>query len=310
MIMRLTYTYMKAIMAAVLLSVSGLVLNAQTLPSLLLVQDPVSVSTGMSGVVADGSAFSLQNNVAAMSISDSRADIRAGVGLWQPSYAGIKAVGAGGFMRFGKLGVGLDLEMLMMPAYGGVSDNGAALRDSEFSPSETNFAAGVSYAFMDYLSAGLTLRYAGSKLAADASAAVFGADLALYFKKDGITAGLSVNNIGTKVKYSDTAYPQPMMARVGAGYELGLSSSSLAISAEADVLFAGGVMAGAGCEYAFKDMIFARVGYHYGNSANVIPSYASAGLGLKLFGLHLDVAYMFASEVLSNSMIVSLGYSF
>ena len=57
-------------------------------------------------------------------------------------------------------------------------------------------------------------------------------------------------------------------------------------------------------------VVFARVGYHYGNSANVIPSYASAGFGLKLFGVHLDFAYMFASEVLSNSMIVSLGYSF
>ncbi len=308
MIKRITYRHMMAFLAVMVLSVSGM--SAQTLPSLLLSQDPASVSKGMSGVAADGGAFSLQNNVAAMSLSESTLDAKAGMGLWQPSYADLKIAGAGGMFRLGKLGMGLDFKMLMMPSYGGVSDNGAALRDSEFTPSEINLAAGVSYAFIDCLSAGVTLRYAGSKLAADASATVFGADVAVYFKKNGLSAGVSVNNIGTKVKYSETEYSQPMLAKIGAGYELGFGASALAFTAEADVLFAGGVMAGAGCEYSFKDMVFARAGYHYGDSPAVIPSYASAGLGLKFFGVKLDFAYMFASDVLANSMCVSLGYSF
>ena len=310
MIMRTTYKHIKVVLAAIMLSVSCAALSAQTLPSLLLDQDPVSLAKGMSGVAGDGGAYSLQNNVAAMSMSENMVDVKVGIGLWQPSYAANKTAGAGVVMRLGRLGIGADLKMLKMPSYGGVSDNGTSLRDSEFSPGEINVAAGASYAFMDCLSAGLTLRYAGSKLAADASATVFGADLALYFKKNGLSAGLSVNNIGTKVKYSEAAYPQPMMAKVGAGYDLELGSSALAVTAEADVLFAGGVMAGAGAEYSFKDMLFARAGYHYGNSPDVVPSYASAGLGLKFFGVQLDFAWLFASEVLVNSMCVSLGYSF
>ena len=310
MIMKDTYRNIIAMTAALLLSVSSYVSYAQTLPSLMLDQDPAAVAMGMAGVASDPGAYALQNNVASVSMSQSAFDAQIGIAMWQPDYADLKTVGASAMYRLGKLGFALDMKMLKMPTYSGVSGSGSEIRDSEFTPSEMNLAAGFSYAFMDFLSAGVTLRYAGSKLAPEASASVFGADLALYFKKNGLRAGLSLNNIGTKVKYSETAYAQPMMAKVGAGYDLDLGTSSLAFNAEADVLFAGGVMAGAGCEYAFKEMIFARAGYHYGNSAGAVPSYASAGLGVKFFGAQLNFAYLFGSEVLANSMLVSLGYSF
>lgn len=310
MIMKCIYRNIIAIAVALVLSVSSYVSDAQTLPSLMLHQDPSSVAMGMTGVASDPGAYALQNNVAAVSLAQNAFDGQIGMGVWQPDYADLKTVGAGAMYRLGKLGFALDMKMLQMPSYSGVSGSGSEIRDSEFTPSEMNLAAGFSYAFMDFLSAGVTLRYADSKLAPEASAGVLGADVAVYFKKNGVSAGLSINNIGTKVKYSETAYPQPMLAKVGAGYDLELGTSSLAFSAEADVLFAGGFMAGAGCEYSFKDMAFVRAGYHYGDSVNAVPSFASAGVGLKLFGVKLNLAYMFASDVLANSMCVSLGYSF
>lgn len=310
MIMKGIYRNIIVVTTVLLLSAALSVSKAQTLPSLMLGQDPASLSMGMSGVASKAGAYALQNNVASISLSENAFDSQIGIGMWQPAYADLKTIGAAAVYRLGKLGFGFDFKMLKMPSYSGVSGNGSDIRDSEFTPGETNISAGFSYAFMDFLSAGVTMRYAGSKLAPEASATVFGADVAVYFKKDGIRAGLSLNNIGTKVKYSETAYAQPMMAKVGAGYDLELGTSSLAFNAEADVLFAGGVMAGVGCEYAFKDMVFARAGYHYGNSAGAVPSYASAGLGVKLFGAQLNFAYLFGSEVLANSMLVSLGYSF
>lgn len=310
MIMRITDKYIKAILLAVLTLLPALASDAQTLPSLMLGQDPVSLASGQSGVAAEAGSFAIQNNVAAVSLSDRTLDAQVGFGLWQPSYADMKSYGAAGIFRLGKLGMALDFKMLQMPTYGSVSGNGSELRDSEFTPGEMNLAAGVSYAVMDYLSAGVSLRYADSKLAHEASAGVFGADVAVYFRKNGISAGLSVNNLGTKVKYSETSYPQPMMAKFGAGYDLALGSSALAFTAEADLLFAGGFMAGAGCEYSFRDMVFARAGYHYGDSVNALASYASAGVGLKFFGAQLNLAYLFASTVFANSMCVSLGYTF
>lgn len=308
--MKTIYKHIKTAFAVLLLSISGIGVDAQTLPSLMLDQDPVSLSLGMSGVASRAGAFAIQNNVAAISLSEKTLDAQAGFGIWQPSYANLKTIGAGAVYRMGKLGFGVDLKKLSLPSYSGVSGNGSDIRDSEFSPSEMNLAAGASYAVMDCLSAGVTLRYTGSNLAADASAAVFGADIALYYAKEALSAGISINNIGSKVKYSETAYPQPMMAKIGAGYDLCLGTSSLAFTAEADVIFAGGIMAGAGCEYSFKDMVFARAGYHYGNSVNAVPSFASVGLGLNISGVKLNVAYLTASQVLANTICVSLGYSF
>ena len=303
--------YLKVVAVFAVSAMSVVSLGAQTLPSLLIDQDPVSAAMGSAGVAADAGAYALQNNVASMSFAEETVSVKAGFGMWQPAYADMKTIGLGGMYKVSdKIGVGLDFKYLMMPSYSGVTGNGSAIRDSEFKPSEVNVAAGFSYAFIDCLSAGATLRYAGSSLAPEASAGVFGVDLGFYFSRNSINAGISVNNLGTKVKYSETAYAQPMLLKAGVGYELGLGTSSLAFAAEADVLFAGGVMAGLGCEYVFKDMLFARAGYHYGNSVNAVPSHGSAGLGFKIAGVNLDLAYIFGSKVLANSMCVSLGYSF
>ena len=293
------------------LTFSSLALEAQVFPSLLLNQDPVSLSKGSSGVADKAGAFALQNNVAAMSLADARLSAKAGFGLWQPSFASEKTIGVAGMYRVSdKVGIGAEFKYLMLPSYDGVTGNGSDIRDSRFSPNEFNVAAGVSYAFIDCLSAGLTLRCAGSKLAPETSATVFGADVGMFFRKKGVTAGISVNNLGTKAKYGETAYAQPMLFKAGAGYDLALGSSSLAFTAEFDMLFTGSVMAGAGLGYSFKDMVSVRAGYHYGDAVDAVPSYASAGLGLKFFGVSLDVSWLFASKVLANTMAISLGYSF
>lgn len=310
MIMKAIYKHITAVAVALLLSVVEMFMSAQTLPSLVLGQDPASLAVGMAGCASDAGAYAVQNNVAAISLSEKTLDAQIGMGLWQPAYADYKTYGIAAMYRLGKFGFALDSRMLRMPAYGGISDNGSEIRDAEFAPSELGISAGASYAVMDCLSVGVALRYAGSKLATDASAAVFGADVALYFRKNGIKAGLSVNNLGTKVKYQDKAYAQPMMAKLGAGYDLALGKSALDFMAEVDMLFSGSVMAGAGCEYSFNEMVFVKAGYHYGNSVDVVPSYASAGLGVSIFGAKLNFAYLFGSKTLGNSMCLSLGYSF
>ncbi len=102
-----------------------------------------------------------------------------------------------------------------------------------------------------------------------------------------------------------------MMAKLGVGYTRAFDKHALSATAETDILFAGAVMAGAGIEYSFRDLLFVRGGYHYGAPHKaVVPSYGSAGLGVKFFGISLDAAYLFGSEILKNSFCVSLGYEF
>ncbi len=301
------------IIAVVVFLFSCYGLNAQVLPSLLLKHDAASLAMGATGVSAESGAYAIENNVASIAFAEQKFNVQAGFGLWQPSYANLKTLGLAGMYRLSdKLGVAMEFKYLMMPSYSGITGTGADIRDSEFKPSEFGMSVGLSYKLFDFLSAGLALRYAGSKLASDADAGVFGSDLGLSFQKDSFSAGLSLNNLGTKVKYSETAYAQPMLVKFGAGYDLGLGESDLLFTAQADYLFAGGFMAGAGCEYSFKDMIFARAGYHYGDSTKTIPSYASVGLGLKLFGVTLDAAYLVAgkSSPMKNTLSIGLGYRF
>lgn len=69
-------------------------------------------------------------------------------------------------------------------------------------------------------------------------------------------------------------------------------------------------MAGAAAQYDWNDCLFVRCGYHYGDETKAIPSYASAGIGVKLSGVSLDAVWLFASGTLRNSFALSLGYSF
>ena len=64
-----------------------------------------------------------------------------------------------------------------------------------------------------------------------------------------------------------------------------------------------------GTSYNFKDMFSLRAGYRYGGES-VIPSYASVGLGAGISGVMFNVAYLFASETLSNTLCVGCSYSF
>ena len=304
--------YLNIVVASFALFVS-LKAGAQVLPSLHMNQDAASMGMGSAGVASKAGAFVIENNIAAIPFAEQKMAVQAGFGIWQPSYANNKTIGLGGMYKVSpKIGLALDFKYLMLPSYSGVTGNGADIRDSEFSPSEMNLAAGVSYKIIDCLSAGLTLRYAGSTLAPEASANVFAVDFGVFFQKNSVSAGLSLNNLGTDVKYSETAYPQPMHMKAGAGYDLEMGTSRIFFTAQADFLFAGGFAAGAGCEYSFKNIVFARAGYHYGDAVNVVPSYASFGLGLKFFGVTLDAAYLVADSTspMRNTLRFGIGYRF
>ena len=284
--------------------------SAQTLPSLLVGSDASALGIATTSVGKVSGAYSLESNVASMSLGKDRLVAGASFGLWQPNYANDKIIGVGAAYRLGeRFALGLQFKNFRQPSYDVVSESGS-VRDS-FTPGETCIALGASYSITDFLSVGVTGRMVKSTLGEDADASVLGADAALFFKKDAWSAGLSVNNLGGKVNYGGDDYDQPMLARVGAAYRIGNpETSAVTPSVEADVLFKGGFMAGVGVEYSYKDMLFARGGFHYGDKEKAVPTYASLGLGVRFFGVSLDMAYLTASGILGNSISFGLGYRF
>lgn len=285
-------------------------MSAQTLPSLLVGSDVSAQGLASTLVGKISGAYSLEGNVASMSWAQERLYAGASFGLWQPDYANDKVIGAGAAYRLGnRFALGLQFKSLLQPSYDIVSGSGS-VTDS-FTPGETLVGLGAAYSVTDWLSVGVTGRMVKSTLAEDAKASVFGADVAVFFKKEALSAGLSVNNVGGKVNYGGDSYDQPMLAKIGAAYRFGdPQASSVTPSVEADVLFKGGLMAGAGVEYSFKGILFARGGFHYGDKEKAVPTYASLGLGACLKGVSLDIAYLTAGDVLNNSFSVCLGYRF
>ena len=121
------------------------------------------------------------------------------------------------------------------------------------------------------------------------------------------TAGLGLKNLGSKIDYGAGGYSLPALVSVSGTVS---PIQNLKAALELDYLFSGALMAGLGVEYTVLDMISVRGGFHYGDAAKALPTYVSLGLGAQFAGIHLDAAFLTASETLGNTLLISLGYSF
>ncbi len=288
----------------------GVPLNAQTLPSLLVGSDAAAAGTALSAVGRPAGAYSLESNVASMALMDGKMAVGASFGLWQPSFASNKVLGLGAVYKASdRLALGLQAKSFGQQPYDIVTESGSV--KGSFTPGDLSVGIGVAYAFADFLSAGVTSRMVRSSLAEDASATVFGFDAALFFEKDALSAGLALCNLGSSISYGRDSYAQPALLKAGAACRFGdPEGHSVTASLEADYLFAGAFSAGLGAEYSLKELLFLRAGYHYGSKDKGLPSFASAGLGVKFAGVELNAAYLLASETLGGSLCLGLGYSF
>lgn len=292
---------MRKILIFLLLLGCNCSLSGQSLGFLVIHPDAETAGMAGTSVGLRGNAYAPENNMAAAALAKNRMDAGAGFTLWMPGVSKNNLLTASGYFKVtDKFALGADFKYFSYPAYAVTSPEGRS--SSEFQPKEFSVGLGASFQIMEGLAAGLHLKMASSALAKDAKGSAFGADISLKYEKDALQAGLSAENIGTKVKYDNNAYPMPLFIRGGVAY----SFSGLTTSLEADYLD-GGVMAGAGLQYAIKEIAFVRAGYHYGNA---IPSYASLGLGFKFSGIHADFFYLLASKTLGNTLGFGLGYSF
>ena len=299
---------MKKIILSILVACAmpALSASAQALSSLLIPSAPEYAAMGGASVALEAGAFAAENNAAAMSLSDDSFAVAAGYGLWAPETAGSQLAGLGAFARVGeRVGIGLSGRYTMEKPMNISSAAGGIL--GTFAPSELGANLAVSVKVIDGLSVGVTGKFVRSSIGEELSGSAFGADISVAWRKDGLSAGAAVCNLGSKVKYGDSSYSMPMLVKAGAAYG---ADFGLTASVEADYLFSGAFAAGLGLEYNLFDIGFLRAGYHYGDKSQGLASFASLGAGVQFAGVELSAAWLTASPTLGNSLLFSLGYSF
>ena len=121
-------------------------------------------------------------------------------------------------------------------------------------------------------------------------------------------------NIGTKLNYSSSSAPLPMLIKAGVqndfafgekfGLQIGLGAGYLAQSPNK------AVVVDAGADFRMFDMFSLRAGYHYSTDVKAAPSYMSAGLGFDISMISLSAAYLIASGPVSGTLCATIGVRF
>jgi hypothetical protein len=278
---------------------------AQSVPSLITGTDAAALSMGGVSAALPADAFAVDNNPAAMSASGRRFDAAATYSMWSPSVAEATLAGLGAFYKLNeKLAFGLSGRVFLDKPYDVINFSGQ--HTGSFTPMDIVAGLGVSYAVIPSLSVGVTGRMVSSSVGPDANGTAFCADVFASYSLGAAAVTLGVSNLGTPISYGNDKYALPATVRAAGSW----SGFGLTAGAEVDYLFSGALMAGVGLQYGLWDIVFVRAGFHYGDPARALPMYASLGLGVKFFGVHLDAAFLTASQTLGNTLMFTLGYSF
>lgn len=277
------------------------------MPFLRIGQNPVAVSTGGAHLASLSSA-GLFSNPAMMTFSGEKGNVSLGWNGWQADETNYLNL-SGGMCFKQRFSVTLGASYGLKSPYEVTS--GISPVSESFRPSDYLFGVGAGVKFGRHLAFGLNLKYAGQTLFEDAKIGTVAVDIfaSTHFKDFSITLG--VNDLGGKVatqKNASTKSSLPSSIDLGLGWNHTVKSvHNLEILCDAGYSFHKEFHLGVGAAYSWNRMVSARCGYHYGK---LIPSYGSVGIGGCLKGVKLDVAYLFGSKILGNSLLLSLGYRF
>lgn len=293
------------------LTLVPLSLGAQALPFTSADYNPATLAKGGASLTETSSvAYSTFANPAAIAFYDGKVDASAGYTSWQPGSVKASVISAGGAFKFGdKFGMAAGLAYEGYPEY--VITDLTGYENGTFKPTSMQLGVGLSYKIISSLSIGANIGYATQTLAEGSTYGAIDADIYAMVKFDGFKATLGVSELGGKVtSAAGTAFSIPTAANLGLGYTLKAGEKhGVDFNADLQYYLKDGVAAAVGASYAYNDMIFVRAGYRYGGKT-VIPSFASAGVGVKFYGVKLDLAYVLGSNAMGNTLALSLGYAF
>lgn len=298
------------------LLVSGGIIRAQSAALPFVAMSFDSVEAGMAGCSLTDVGISKSNPTYSV-MNDKMVQASAAWMNMSSSGSRTSYFSAGGGVRIKeKYAVSLNATYGLCEAYEIFNSGGYSL--GMYRPYQLIAGVGFSYRPLKFLSVGVNLKYAGEKLYEEANYAAFVSDIALSSdlplgQKGNIKLTAGVYSLGTRLKSLDgNAYSLPSSVRAEIAYFKVFSDKHrVGAVCGTNVFLQKNATVSIAVWYDWNSMLTFRGGYHYGNaSKGVIPSYASLGLGVKFFGVSIDAAYLFGSEILKNSFGVSLGYEF
>lgn len=294
----------KILLTSLVAALLPVALFAQTSPALPFIRiDRSPITSAMGG--AEGTS-ALYNPAA---IPFKGGDVMASYQLWAPGGAKSTNLNILGGIKIGKrIGISLLGAYQSGQAYTQYDMTGKA--GGTFVPTDLLAGLGFGFAITDFLSVGVNVKYASSSIATSVNYGSVAGDAFVMFYKNGFTVTGGVASLGMPVKSGEKSYNLPASGKVALRYDKAFGTSAIAVAADADVFFTGGLGAALGLQYSWKDMVFVRGGFHVGTSPAPLPTYASLGLGVKIIGIHIDASWITANPVLGNTLTVGLGYAF
>lgn len=285
--------------------------GSPAMPFVLTGRNPVSLATGGALTTAGITPYASLEGIATSAFDSLKVAAGAGYQIYSPSFQKSTSINAGvSFKAASNLLVSASFISQNGEPYDILTPVGAKV--GTFTPKEMMISAGVGYVIGESISLGAGFHYASQSLTEDFSTSAVCFDAQVAYKTGALFVSAGVNSLGGSVKsQSGRTYSLPSSAAVSGAYDLGLGESfAVKPCIKAEYYFTGGFGASLGAQFSYTDIAFVRAGYHLGTSAAPVPSFASLGLGVKLAGVSLDLAYLLASETLGGSLLAGLSYSF
>lgn len=285
----------RSIFILIILTVFATVSYSQSVSFLNAPSDARITAMGNAGYLL-ASPFAVQYNSASVMAENT---LQTGVGasalLWQPQEVNTTLFNVAGYYKIKNFGLLAGFRSNKMGDIIKSDTNGNIV--GSFAPSEFAIEIGMGYNISTNISLGISLRHLSSQMDQNTKSSALASDISMLYHHEGLRLGLGVSNLGSKIDYGYAKYSLPARIKSGIAYHLTLNNDQALITV-ADLFYQltpdySGIASGLGVEYNYKKLIVLRTGYHF-ESKSVGASYATIGLGTKLSGLSLDLAYLIA----------------
>ncbi|MBA7506537.1 hypothetical protein ES706_05228 [subsurface metagenome] len=175
---------------------------------------------------------------------------------------------------------------------------------------EQDFVALIGFArqFLENWPMGVNLKIISSRVVEAKSATALAVDLGgLYYPPlEGLTIGLAIRNLGTRLKFIDKGDSLPLKICAGGAYKKSFGSQKVLLSIDFPFLvYEERLTPAAGLEFDWREMIQGRIGYKFNSDDTGL----ALGIGFTYQSYFINYAFGLANK-LKNPHRASLGVRF